>query len=128
MLMRKLFVALGPLLLCLLLCLLFRWMDALLVLSGFWQYALKGAALGAGIALLLPVAGITVKNNGLTVFLFVAAGLLALLLLWQGLETAGKLHWPALLAVIGVSGQAVLLESTFVSYLALTAAFHLRKR
>lgn len=128
MLMRKLFVALGPLLLCLLLCLLFRWMDALLVLNGFWQYLLKGTALGAGMALALPIAGITLKNNGLTGFLFVAAGLLTLLLVWQGLETAGTLHWPALLAVIGISGQAVLAESAFAGYLALTAAFHLKRR
>ena len=42
-------VVAGPLLLCLLTCLLFRWLDALSVLGSFFQFALKGVLLGVGL-------------------------------------------------------------------------------
>jgi len=128
MLMRKLLAAVCPLLLCLLTCVLFRWLDELFAPEPFFQYLLKGVLLGLCVALLLPVAGITVKNTGLTGWLFAAAGLLALTLLYQYLETAGAVHWPAVLTVIGINGQVVLVESTVMSFLALTAALNVKRR
>jgi len=128
MLMRKLLAVVCPLLLCLLTCVLFRWLDELFSLQPFFQYALKGLLLGLCIALLLPVAGIAVKNTGLTGWLFAACGLLLLTLVYQYLETVGTLHWPGLLAVIGVNGQVVLVESAVAGFLALTAALNVKKR
>ena len=42
MLMRKLLVVLGPLMMCLLTCLIFRWLDGLLAAGNFFLYAIKG--------------------------------------------------------------------------------------
>ena len=128
MLMRKLFVVAGPLLLCLLTCLLFRWLDALSVLGSFFQFALKGVLLGVGLALMLPVSGITYRNTGLTGWLFAAAGLLLATLTLQYLETVGALNWALLRAVIGVNGQVVLAESTAAGFLTLTAAMNVKRR
>ena len=126
--MRKLFVVLGPLLLCLLTCTLYMWLDNLLPAGSFFQYALKGALLGLALATVLPVAGITAKNTGLTAMLYVAAGLLLATLTYQYLETVGAVRWPALKALITVNGQVVLVESTAAAYLALTAALNRRRR
>ena len=66
MLIRKLLVVLGPILMCLLTCLLFRWLDGLFVTGNFFLYAIKGISLGLCVALLLPVAGISaLKPQGL---------------------------------------------------------------
>lgn len=121
MLLRKLVVAVCPLLMCLLTALLFKWLDGMLASGNFFLYALKGVILGVCVALLLPVAGMAAKNTGLTGYLLIAAGLLLLSLLYQYLETVGALHWPALLAIITVNGQVVLIESTVMGYLTLTA-------
>ena len=128
MLMRKLLVALGPLLLCLLTCALYRWMDAMLTLNSFIQFALKGVLLGVCTALLLPVAGVTHRNTGLTGWLFVAAALLLVTLVLQYLDATGSLHWPVLRAVIGSNGQVVLVESTVMGFLTVTAALNLKRR
>jgi hypothetical protein len=128
MLMRKLLVAVCPPLLCLLTCVLFRWLDELITPGAFLLYLLKGLLLGVCVALLLPVAGITVKNTGLTGWLFAAAGLLALTLLYQYLETSGAVHWPVVLAIVGVNGQVVLVEGTVAGFLLPTGALNLKKR
>ncbi|MCE5343039.1 MAG: hypothetical protein LLF96_05535 [Eubacteriales bacterium] len=128
MLMRKLLVAVGPPLLCLLTCVLFRWLDELTAVTGFIQYLLKGVLLGVCLGLVLPVAGITLKNNGLTGWLFVAAGLTALALTAQYLQTIGLLHWPVLDAIVTVNGQVVLAESTVTGFLLLTATFNGRRK
>jgi hypothetical protein len=128
MLMRKLFVAVGPPLLCLLTCVLFRWLDELAGVTGFVQYLLKGALLGVCLGLVLPVAGITLKNNGLTVWLFAAAGLMALALAAQYMQTVGSLRWSLLNAIVTVNGQVVLAESAVTGYLLLTSALNLRRK
>jgi hypothetical protein len=128
MLMRKLLVVLGPLLLCLLTCTLFRWLDAMVTLGSFFQFALKGALLGVCVALLLPIAGIACHNTGLTGWLFVTAALLLVILTLQYLDTAGTLRWPLLRAVLGVNGQVVLAESTVLGFTALTAALNVNRR
>jgi hypothetical protein len=128
MLLRKLLVAVGPALLCLLTCILFRWLDEMAGITGFVQYLLKGALLGVCLGLVLPVAGITQKNNGLTGWLFAAAGLLALALVAQYLQTTGSLRWSLLDAIVTVNGQVVLAESAVTGYLFLTAALNLRQK
>ena len=128
MLMRKLLVVLGPLLLCLMTCLLFRWLDGLLEAGDFFLFVLKGITLGLCAALLLPVGGVSQKDTGLAPLLFIAAGLLALTLLYQYLETVGVLHWAVLKAIISINGQVVLIESTVMGFLVLTAALRARRR
>ncbi len=120
MLLRKLVAALCPLLLCLLTCALFRWLDSLLPAGNFLLFLLKGLLLGFCVALLLPVAGIGTRHNGLIPWLFVAAGVLALLMLYQYLETVGVVSWPALKALISINGQVVLVEGTVTGFLLLT--------
>ena len=127
MLMRKLLVVLGPGLLCVVTCALFRWLDGVMEAGSFFLFMLKGVSLGACVALLLPVAGIRVKTTGLTPLLFVAAALLFVTLLYQYLETVGVLNWPILRAIISINGQVVLVESVIMGYLTLTA-FLCRKR
>ena len=127
MFLRKLLVAVGPLFLCLLTAALFHWLDVLLAAGSFFLYALKGVSLGACLALALPVAGISVKDTGLTGLMYVAAGLLLLVLLYQYLEPVRALHWPALLSILTVNGQVVLLESAMAGYLTLAAALRSRQ-
>lgn len=128
MFLRKSFVAVGPLLLCLLLCVLFRWLDAFLAADRFLPYLLKGLLLGAALGLVLPVGGIATRSNGLTGYLFVATGLLGVTLLLQYLQVTGAMRLAVLEAVIGVNGQVVLVESAVAAYCALTAALHRKHR
>ena len=121
MLMRKLLVVLGPLMMCLLTCLIFRWLDGLLAAGNFFLYAIKGVALGVCVGLLLPVAGIYTRNTGLTGWLYVAAGLLLITLTCQYLEAVRVVNWPALKAIISINGQVILVESTVMGFLVLTA-------
>lgn len=127
MLLRKLVASLCPLLLCLLTCVLFRWLDGLLVPGDFFGFVLKGLLLGCCVALLLPLAGITTRSNGLIPWLFVAAGVLLLLVFYQYLETIHVVNWPVLKALISINGQVVLVESTLAGFLLLAATLN-RKR
>ena len=128
MLMRRLLAVFGPILLCLLTCVVFRWLDRWLTQGSFLQYALKGVFLGLGIALILPVAGISAKSTGLVAMLFIGAGLLLLTLTYQYLETVGAVSVPALRATLTINGQVVLIESTVMGYLALAAVLNRRRR
>lgn len=127
MLMRKLMAALCPLLMCLLTCVVFRWLDSVMAAGSFLLFLLKGLLLGACIALLLPVGGIATRSGGLTPMLYVAAGLLAALLLYQYLETVGAVHWAALKAILSINGQVVLVESAAAGFLAVTATLNRRR-
>ena len=80
MLLRRLVAALGPLLLCVLVCAAFRWMDGMMGATGFLAFLLKGALLGVALALTLPLAGIRARTNGLTGWLLLGAGILAVAL------------------------------------------------
>ena len=128
MLMRTIVAVLCPLLLCLVTCVLYRWLDGLLAQGGFFLFLLKGILLGVCVALLLPLAGISARNNGLIRLLYVAAGLLLLFLVYQYLETVGAVHWPALKAIISINGQVILIEGTVMGYLALTAFLNRKRR
>ena len=126
MLLRRLVAALCPLLLCLLTSIIMRWLDGLLP-SGFFLYALKGLALGGAIGLLLPVAGISTRSNGLIRWLYIAAGILLLFLLYQYLETTGAVRWPILKSLISINGQVILVESAMTGFLLMVAALNSRR-
>ena len=128
MLMRKIVAALCPLLLCLVTCVLYRWLDGLLAQGDFFLFLLKGILLGVCVALLLPLAGISARNNGLIRLLYVAPGLLLVFLVYQYLETVGVVHWPILKSIVSINGQVVLVESTVVGFLTVTAMLNTKKR
>lgn len=77
MLLRKLVAALCPLLLCLVLCLLYRWLDGVLGAGLFWSFLLKGLLLGVMLALIIPLAGLRCHSKGLQPWLYAGAALLA---------------------------------------------------
>ena len=124
MLLRKLVAAVCPLLLCLFTCMIFYWLDGLTERGSFFPFALKGVVLGVCVALLLPAAGITCQTNGLVRWLFVAAGALFVLLLYQYLENIRALSWPWLKAMVSISGQPVLVESVVMGFLLVTAVLN----
>ena len=95
MLLRKLVAALCPLLLCLVLCLLYRWLDGILAAGLFWSFLLKGLLLGVMLALIIPLAGLRCHSKGLQPWLYAGAALLAVTLCYQYLETTGVVHSPA---------------------------------
>ncbi len=128
MLMRRLIVVLCPLILCLLTSALFMLLDRWFAAGNFFAYLLKGVTLGVCVALLLPLAGLSVKNTGLTGMLYIAAGLLLLTLCYQYLETIGAVRWPVLKAIISINGQVILIESTVMGFAALTAVLNRRRR
>lgn len=127
MLLRKLVAALCPLLLCLLACAAYRWLDGVLLASSFFSFLAKGVLLGILVAVLLPVAGVRSRSNGLIPWLFAGAGLLLLLLNYQYLETAGLVHSRFLLALLSINGQVVLVESTVMSFLCVTGLMNRRR-
>ena len=128
MLMRRLITVVCPLILCLLTSVVFMLLDRWFAAGNFFAYLLKGVALGIGVALLLPVAGIRVRHTGLTGLLYIAAVLLLITLGYQYLETVGAVHWPALKAVLSINGQVILIEGTMMGYLALTAFLNRKRR
>ena len=127
MLLRRVVVVACPLLLCLLTAFLFQRLDVLMEAGNFFLFVGKGLLLGVCIGLLLPVAGITLQNNGLVRWLYGAAGLLLLLLLYQYLENMRVVQWAALKALVSINGQVILLESAIVGFLVLTAAMHSKR-
>ena len=124
MLLRRLVASLCPLLLCLLTCIVFRWLDGLMDSGNFFLFVLKGLALGLCIGLLLPVAGISTRANGLIPWLYMATATILLLLLYQYLETIRLVHWPILKTLITINGQVILVESAVTGFLLVTALLH----
>ena len=127
MLLRKLVAAFCPLLLCAVVCLLMRWVDGWLGSGSFWAFALKGAALGAALALTLPAAGVKAHTNGLAGWLLLGAALPMAVVVYQYLETAGAVHVPVLRAMLPFNGQVVLAESAVAGYLTACGLWY-RKR
>ena len=128
MLLRRLVAALGPLLLCVLVCAVFRWLDGMIGAASFLAFLLKGALLGAALALALPLAGIRARTNGLTGWLLLGAGILAVALAYQYLETEGLVSVPVLRAVLSINGQVVLTEGAALGYLCTTAVLYRPRR
>lgn len=128
MLLRRLVAALGPLLLCVLVCAAFRWLDGWMGVASFLAFLLKGALLGVALALTLPLAGVRARTNGLTGWLLLGAGILAAALAYQYLETEGLISVPVLRAVLSINGQVVLTEGAALGYLCTTAALYRPRR
>ena len=121
MLLRKLVTAFGPLLLCVAVTSLFRWIDGVLGSGAFWAFAFKGMLLGAALALILPAAGVRAHTAGLTGWLWLGAGVLMAAILYQYLESTGAVHFPVLRSIMTLNGQVVLVESTAMGYMAALA-------
>ena len=121
MLLRKLVTAFGPLLLCVVVTSFFRWIDGLMGANAFWAFALKGMMLGAALSCILPAAGVRARTVGLTGWLWLGAGVLAAVILYQYLESTGAVHWPLLRSILTFNGQVVLVESTAMGYMAALA-------
>ena len=128
MLLRRLVAALGPLLLCVLVCAAFRWLDGWMGAASFLAFLLKGALLGVALALTLPLAGVRARTNGLTGWLLLGAGMLAAALGYQYLESAGLVSVPVLRAVMSINGQVVLIEGAALGYLCTTSALYRQRR
>lgn len=121
MILRKLVAALCPLLLCVVVCTAFRWIDGLMGAGAFWAFVLKGVLLGAALALILPLSGVRAHTSGLTGWLWLGAALLLAAVIYQYMETTGKVHLPVLKSIMTVNGQVVLVESAAMGYMAALA-------
>lgn len=114
MFLRKLTVMVAPLLLALLLCLLLPVMNGL----GFWSNVLKGILLGVTLALLLPISGAGKRREPFAGLLWIPALLLAAVVVYQYLSSMGMANLPVLNMLSTRDGQVVLVECTFVGYMA----------
>ncbi len=121
MLLRKLVAALCPLLLCLVLCLLYRWLDGVLAAGLFGSFLLKGLLLGVALALIIPLAGLRCHAKGLQPWLYMGAALLGVTLGYQYLETIGAVHSQLLLSLFTLNGQVILVESAAAGFMTVTA-------
>ena len=127
MFLRKLIVAICPLAICGLVCGLFRWLDGMMGSTAYGAFVIKGALLGAALALTLPIAGVKAYTNGLSGWLLLGAGLMAAVLLYQYLETTGAVHLPVLSALLTVNGQVVLVEGAAMGYLTAAGLWYRRR-
>lgn len=122
MFLRKLTVMVAPLLLALLICLLLPVMNGL----GFWSNVLKGAAMGIGLALLLPIAGAGKRREPFAGLMWIPALLLVAVVAYQYLNSIGSLSLPVLDMLSTRDGQVVLAECAFAAYM-LTQCLRTRK-
>lgn len=114
MFLRKITVMVVPLLLTLALCLLMPVMSGL----GFWSNVVRGILLGTGLALLLPLSGAGKKKEPFAGLLWVPAVLLVLVVIYQYLAAVQAVSVPILDMLVTTNGQVVLVECTFVGYMA----------
>ena len=68
------------------------------------------------------------RTNGLTGWLLLGAGILAVALAYQYLETEGLVSVPVLRAVLSINGQVVLTEGAALGYLCTTAVLYRPRR
>ncbi|NLO84930.1 MAG: hypothetical protein GX096_05830 [Clostridiales bacterium] len=127
MLLRKLVAALCPLLLCLLTCVAFRWLDGMGGLASFFAFVIKGVLLGVCVALILPIAGVSMRTNGLMPWLLGGAGLLLIVVIFQYLQSVNVIHAQLLRSMLTVNGQVLLVEGAVMGYMA-TMGLMLRRR
>lgn len=113
MFLRKLTVMVVPLILCWVLCVLFPLLNGL----GFWSNVIKGVALGAALALLLPLSGASRRREPFAGLMWVPTLLLILTVCCQYLSSANILQVPVLNVLATTNGQIVLIESTFAGYM-----------
>lgn len=126
MFLRKLVAAVCPLLYCILLGIVFRWLDGLRWLNPFWGYALKGLLLGVALSLILPAGGVSSRMNGLQPWLLGGAGLLVGLMLLEYLSFSGVIR-STLLTLMGVEPQLVLAEGAAVGFMLVTVFLNRRR-
>ena len=127
MLLRRMMAALGPLVLCILTCSVFRLLDGWLGSSDFWGFAARGAVLGAALAFVLPCAGVRAHTTGLTSWMLLGAFLMLAVIVYQYLEATGELHWPVLASMMDVNGQVILVESAAGGYMTAAALWYRRR-
>ena len=127
MLLRKLMVAVCPLVLCAVVCSVFKCLDGWLGSTAYAAFVMKGIMLGASLAIILPIAGVRARTNGLCGWMLVGAALLGAALVYQYLETNGLVHAPVLSTLLTVNGQVVLVESAAMGYLTAAGLWY-RKR
>lgn len=123
MLLRKLTAAFAPLVVCLAVLAVYRLLDGFLSAENFFSLFIKGALLGLTLALVLPAAGLRYRTIGLTLWLYIGAGVLGLLLVYQALQSFQviRLHIPLLL--LDKNPMVTLVESAVMTYMLLTAVF-----
>lgn len=127
MLLRKLMVAVCPLILCVVVCSVFKWLDGWLGSTAYAAFVLKGVLLGVALAMVLPIAGVHARTNGLCGWMLAGAAVLGAALLYQYLETNGLVHAPIISALMTINGQVVLVESAAMGYLTAAGLWY-RKR
>lgn len=114
MFLRKLTVIAVPLLLAAALCTLLPLMGGL----GFLSNVFKGAGLGIGLALLLPLSGAGRKREPFAGMLWVPSFVMMLVVLYQYLHSVDAVSIPVLEMLATRDGQVVLVECTFAAYMA----------
>lgn len=127
MLLRKLTAAFAPLMMCLVMLAIYRWLDSLMGAQMFFSLLLKGLLLGAVLAVALPAAGLKSYHNGLTGWLYLGAGLFFALLVLQGLRFYGVIRLDISLLLLDTNPMVTLVEAAVMSFMALTAFLN-RKR
>jgi len=116
MFLRKLTVMIVPLLLAAGVCALLPLLGGL----GFFSWALLGLVLGIALALLLPVSGASRIREPFAGLLWVPALLLTLAVAYQYLSASGTLIIPVLLLLHTTQNNVILIECTFIGYMAAT--------
>jgi L-cystine uptake protein TcyP (sodium:dicarboxylate symporter family) len=111
---KKLIILVTPLIVAALLCVVYplipeKW--------GFYAGLLRGLLIGLGIGSLLPLVFGARKHTAPRRLLWLPAGGLALLLLFQCLTHADMLRIPALSFLFSVSGSQCMLEMAVLTFL-----------
>lgn len=127
MLLRKMTAAFAPLVMCLAMLTIYRWLDGLMGAQMFFSLLAKGMLLGILLAASLPAVGLKCYHNGLTGWLYLGAGFFLLLLILHGLRFYGVIHLEIPLLLLDTNPMVTFTESAIMSFLALTAYLN-RKR
>ncbi len=120
MFLRKLLVAVLPLLLCFLLGVVFPFLGAEFPELGFFLNVIKGLLLGVSLAVLIPLSGARRRESFSSLF-FVPAALLFLTLLYQYLFRSGVWQAEALAFFAMAGGEVIFVESAFMGFLSAIA-------
>lgn len=117
MFLRKLCVAVLPLVMTALLCLVFPLMEGF----PFWTEAFKGVTLGAMLALVLPLCGATKKREPFSGLLWIPLATLVVTVLSQYLAVIG-IELPLLVMLRTGDSNVILVECAFIGFLTVQMA------